>query len=174
MATKIPKELYVVLKSPRDPVNPPLGFLNAYEPGKVTFEKKRKTQEEWAYGPYRNSRLVMQGGIYVLEYDEILSIDYSKVYNDPTRYTTQKTQVDIKSQPEIWKNDALTGFRILNFISRYSTSNKVWRILDPRGVEFEIPTSKLDEIIQSHGIKKGGEIDAKCCWAGNKNLVIVG
>lgn len=174
-STKLPKELYVVWKGDRNnPAQPALGFLNAYDPGKTSFEKKRATQEAWAYSSYKlNAHLVMQSGMYVLEYDEILSTDYRKQYNDPTRHTIRKVQEGITHQPDIWKNEALTGFRIMNSVSRYSTSNKVWRILDPRGLEFEIPTAKLDEIIQSHGIKKGGEIDAKCAWMSNKNLVIV-
>jgi hypothetical protein len=176
MATKLPKQLYVTFQGVRDPNKHPLGFLNAYDPGKASFEKKRLTQDKWAYAQYgkQDPRLVMQpNGLYFLEYQKVTGYDHTKHYNEPGYYITETIQEGITAQPEIWNNDALPGFMILNSVSRWSTSNKVWRILDPRGIEFEIPTSKMDEIIELAGIKKGGEIDAKCCWAGNKNLVLL-
>lgn len=175
MATKLPEELYVVWKGDRsNPKDPALGFLNEYKPGKPAFERKKLTQDAWAYASYKtNPRLVKQNGLYHLEYDEIVSTDWNKDYRDPTRHVLRAVQEAISHQPEVWKNDPLAGFKIQNFVSRYSTSNKVWRILDPRGLEFEIPTGKLWEIIDKVGILKGGEIPAKCAWIGNKNLEIV-
>jgi len=73
----------------------------------------------------------------------------------------------------VYDNAPMRGFKIENSVSRYSTSNKLWRILDPRGFELEISTACLETIIMSADIKKGGEIDAPCSWMSNKNLVVV-
>ena len=174
MATKLPKELYVVWQGTRDPQNPPLGFLNDHRPGMPSFEKKRLTMDKWAYATYKTEpRLVMQNGMYFLEYKDITGTNPKARYGDPDYYTFVWKQEAIPHQPEIWKNDALPGFMVVKSVSRYYTSSKVWRIADPRGIHFEIPTAKMEEIIDLAGIKKGGEIDAKCAWAGNKNLVIV-
>lgn len=174
MATKLPKELYVVWKGDRNPQNPPLGFLNEYRPGMPSFEKKKLTQDKWAYASYLfEPRLVMQNGLYFLEHKKNTGINPKVQYGHPDYYLYEWIQESIPHQPEIWKNDALPGFKVMKSVSRYSTSNKVWRIADPRGIHFEIPTAKMEEVIDLAGIKKGGEIDAKCAWAGNKNLVIV-
>ena len=79
----------------------------------------------------------------------------------------------LKNPPAVWDNTPLTGFKIEKSVSRYSTSNQVWRILDPRNAEFEISTAVLEQIINDATILKGGVIDARCAWAANKNLVVV-
>ena len=65
--------------------------------------------------------------------------------------------------PRIIDNIPLTGFKIVDTVTRYSTSNKLWRILDPRGFELEISTANMESVIMS-GIIDKGEIIDKCVW----------
>lgn len=178
--SKLPAQLYVCAKE--QPIhengkivgyNTPLGFLNAYEPNKSTFTKKRITQEEWAYkGWIFDFKLVARGPDHDPEY-------YATGWNweSPTKFPAPAVKVPVDKpvtpQPQIWNNTPLAGFRVLESVSRWSTSNKVWRILDPRGIEFEISTACMEQLIMEAGIKKGGEIDATCAWMSNKNLVAV-
>lgn len=169
-----PAQLYVTAKS-QGPANPCLGFLNSYEPGKSSFEKKKATQESWAYYGYdMDAKLVLQGLMYVLSYNKWGPVDKTKPYYGSPEYCTKIPDFKpIEFQPAIWKNTPLSGFKIQKSVTRYSTSNKLWRVLDPRGVEFEISTSVLEQIIEDATILKGGIIDAKCAWMGNGKLVVV-
>lgn len=54
-----------------------------------------------------------------------------------------------------FKNTPRDGFRILKHVSRHTTSNKVWRILDPSGVTVEISTENMEDIISNNVIDKG-------------------
>ncbi len=180
MATtsKIPGQLYVTAKL--QPIydtggiigyDKPLGFLNAYEPSKTTFAKKMDTQINWAYRGYiHNFKLEQQGTKWWITGSEYAPFN-------PTCPRTARQLVQIHRladpQPAIWDNVPTEGFKIENSVSRYSTSNKLWRVSDPRGFEFEITTACLETIINDVGILKGGMIDAKCVWMANKNLVVV-
>ena len=162
--SKIPKKLYVVS------VASGLGFLNAYEPGLKSFEKKKVTQHDWAYGGAfgygaREAYEKNPGEWWLKGHKWVWNKEDSNVrveYDEP---------MDVKCQPRVWDNDPLTGFKILKSVSRYSTSNKLWRIMDPRGVEFEITTAVLEEIILNSTIING-EIQDKCVWVTNKNLQV--
>ncbi len=173
---KAPKQIYVTAKSQDEMMNgvpikmvAPLGFLNAYEPAKAAFISKKRTQEEWAYQNYlQNFKLEQFGPDFIisgLKYDWSQGAGRQQVQvNEP---------VDPRFAPKIWDNDPIAGFKIEKSVSRYSTSNKLWRILDPRGIEFEVSTGCLEMIIENATILKGGTIDAECQWISNKNLVVV-
>lgn len=173
---KLPKQLYVTHQDSQG-TDAPLGFLNAYEPGKAAFEKKRITQEDWAYSGYNrygiNDRKIEEhnGEYWISGY--MWEYDPTKAYNSPGYRIKKDIHEVMKNPPLIWNNDPLEGFKIVKSVSRYSTSNKLWRILDPRNVEFEISTGVLEQIIEDATIIKGGLIDAKCAWMTNKNLVVV-
>jgi len=47
------------------------------------------------------------------------------------------------------------GFQIVDTATRYSTSNKLFRVLDPRGFELEISSENLFDIIKECGIVRG-------------------
>lgn len=65
---------------------------------------------------------------------------------------------------EVLDNGLLTGFRIDTPVSRCSTENVVWRVIDPRGFQLEIYSDNMEEILKSCLIDKG-EIKAKALWA---------
>ena len=178
MATKssrLPDKVYVTMKKQPKYDNgvivgydTPLGFLNAYEPQKKTWQSKMHTQIEWAYRHYTQNFKWEErgGGLWIT--------------GDTWTYapgTSTRLHVPIAEwadpQPQVYDNTPMRGFKIENSVSRYSTSNKLWRILDPRGFELEISTGCLENIIMEAGILKGGEIDAACSWMSNKNLVVV-
>lgn len=183
MTIKLPAQIYVTAKKQpiyvdadydnRDPngnaipssYGPLLGFLQPWNPKKPD-DKKHATQREWAYCNYinefscenRDGRLWISGWRYGSVNGKTGKIAVGE-FADP--------------QPMIFDNVPLLGFKVQRSVSRYSTSNKLWRILDPRGYEFEITTGCMEELIQSTTIIKGGLIDARCAWASNKNLVAV-
>jgi hypothetical protein len=173
---KIPAKLYVTARVTIDQnthqqVGDPMGFLNGYEPGKAAFEKKRLTQDKWAYLDYsnlQNARIEMQGNEYVLTGDRIEWIRGAP-YGSNTRKIPVCKPVDW--QPQIWDNVPTTGFKIVDTVSRYSTSNKFWLVMDPRGVKFEISTGVFETLIMNTTIVKG-VIQEACVWENNKRLVV--
>lgn len=60
------------------------------------------------------------------------------------------------------------GFKLCEVVSRYSTSNKLFRLIDPRGFELEISTDNLLDIALVSTIVKG-EIVEECVWTSGKN-----
>lgn len=61
-------------------------------------------------------------------------------------------------------NDPVTGMELLQTVERYSTSNKLFRVLDPRGFAVEIAVDLIFELMMDTDIKKGGIIDVPCVW----------
>jgi hypothetical protein len=177
LATKLPAQLFVTGK--RQPIyengivtgyNTTLGFLNAYEPGKTSFAKKQVTQMDWAYQEYiHNFRMEQRGNEWWITGEEW----------EPWTPTSGSNRTKLPvlrladPQPAVWDNTPIPGFKVLRSVSRYSTSNKLWRIMDPRGLELEISTGCMEQIIDDATIIKGGLIDANCAWMANKNLVVV-
>lgn len=64
---------------------------------------------------------------------------------------------------EVIKNEAVSGFRISEEIRRWSTSNVVWRIVDPRGFQLEISSGNMAYLIAETSIHEGW-IDATLQW----------
>lgn len=63
----------------------------------------------------------------------------------------------------ICANKPLEGFIVGQSVSRYSTSNKLFRVMDPRGFEVEIPTDNLAMLLQSCTITNS-VVQEKCVW----------
>jgi hypothetical protein len=76
--------------------------------------------------------------------------------------------------PDVLDNVPMAGFRLVRNVSRYSTSNVVWRVMDPRGFELEISSSNMSMLLQTSDIHKG-VIQTECVWArggGNGNVLV--
>jgi len=175
-APTLPKQLFVVGKMQYEydsntgknvPMPWAFGFLNAYEPNKKTWQNKRQTQMTWAYQEWGVNVVERNGVFYAVGQRSTGEYDYTL-----RTYKTYPVDEPLRFQPQVWDNVPISGFKILKSVSRYSTSNKLWRILDPRGLELEISTGCMEEIIGNAGILKGGEIDAPCQWMSNKNLIV--
>lgn len=71
-------------------------------------------------------------------------------------------------KPAIIDNIPRTGFKVASTVSRYSTSNKLWRIMDPLGFELEISTKNMEDLIMTGTINRG-EFDGLLVWDFGKN-----
>ena len=60
-------------------------------------------------------------------------------------------------------NTPQEGFIVGQSVSRYFTSNKLFRVMDPRGFEVEIPTDNLAMLLQSCTITNS-VVQEKCVW----------
>lgn len=168
----------------------PLGFAHPYEPETKAFTKKQNTQLNWAYSnhfdfdveyaapypsrpgfsEYVKDRFFNEDGLVCL------NVGVRKYIKEPhIGYEDLPDKVVIipqKYQPRIVDNEPVYGFQIQRSVSRYSTSNKVWRVLDPRGFELEISTANFEDLVMGTTIHEG-TIEGKCQWHGKK-LVLVG
>lgn len=96
----------------------------------------------------------------------------------------QRETVDAWSKGNYWNkienpcvdeeidNIPLTGFKIVDVVSRYSTSNKWYRILDPRGFELEISADNLLNICINSKINNG-LIEDECVWGKNNSAELI-
>jgi len=165
-AEKIPKQLFVTCQKAN---KFPLGFLHEYSPHTTGGQKKMKTQTDWAYVNSSTIQVVEENGVW---YRRGFSHQYFNVGG-----LLQAVQVPVDEiidqslAPRIWDNVPLEGFTISTTVSRYSTSNKLWRIIDPRGVEFEITTENFEDLVMNTTIKQG-EILSPCVWVKNKHLAL--
>ena len=65
--------------------------------------------------------------------------------------------------PCIFENKLLSGFKLQRFARRWSTSNVVWRVVDPRGFSFEISSENMLNIMETSTVING-EIIGKCIY----------
>lgn len=84
-------------------------------------------------------------------------------------------QYDSSKNPpaKIIKNEAVEGFEILSDVHRWSTENKLIRILDPRGFQVEISVSNLCMLLKETTTAQG-KIEGELIWArlGAQNILI--
>ena len=164
---------------------PPLGYAALYKAGNEKTEKKNYGQREWArydfneageYEKRSNYRHEWPDGV-IYEFDKLVREGFMKPFGmsrgqvqlvpDIIRaYDTEPLAEEMK--PKILDNIPRPGFRIVDTVSRYSTSNKLWRILDPYGFELEISTKNMEEIMMNSVIDHG-TIMAECSWDFGKN-----
>lgn len=145
-----------------DDSGPKLGFANVYEPNSKAYAKREETQNKWAYGHGcydKNGQLWHKGYKYVW----VNGKNDTQVVDEP---------IDQDVLPIVIDNTPSEGFRIQKSVSRSSTSNKVWRILDPRGFELEISSANMEDIMHG-GVIDRGLIIGKCVWQTAKMLVRV-
>ena len=90
-------------------------------------------------------------------------------------YHDEEEKVKAPKDTRIIPNIPRDGFRVVDFASRWSTSNKFARILDPNGFELEISIENLIDImlytVVDHGVIKGEMIWGR--EAGQNRLVPV-
>jgi len=159
---KIPKKLYVTFqRRSRDVTR--LGFMSPYEKN-AAFEKRRITQDNWAYNNYVNGKR-NQLRFEVRGQDQITLTE-----GDGTEAFM------LNCYPAIIDNESLSGFEINKRVRRgggWSGSNVVWRVTDPRDFELEISSENLQRIIDCATIVNG-VIQGKCCWGrdGAKNVLL--
>jgi hypothetical protein len=114
----------------------PLGFVTYADKQDASFQKRKKTVDDWAgISGARNVEPTADG-----------------IYLD---------------------NDALEGFQIFDFESRWYTSNKWFCVKDPRGFHLQISAAALIDLLNHTDVKKGGHIQGKCVWGRRDGTNIV-
>lgn len=123
---------------------PPLAFLTPYDTT-AAFNKRKETVDNWAHG-------------------------YGRYVNGQYVY-------DPHPEAKVIPNEPLAGYKISESVKRtggWNGGNVVWRIVDPRGFEWEITSNNLSQIITQTGISAGGVINGRCIIArvGSTNLLV--
>lgn len=118
---------------------------------------------------YRSSEEIL-GFMVVADNEETKKFKDSKEKADrwatPNRsYTNQKAMDAIYVD-----NTPRSGFRLVTNVSRYSTSNVVWRIMHPEGFEFEITSDNMCDLLETNTIIEG-EFQDELFLTSNKKLV---
>lgn len=106
---------------------------------------------------------------YVKTKDGVISnmqTGYSWARNRGDAYT--RDLHEIKTKGTYILNNPIKGFKVEEVAERWSTSNKLFRIRDPRGFIVEITASNMADLMSKATIKKG-VIQDKLIWASHKS-----
>ncbi len=182
MSKKIPDQIYVVSQNRpeseyvKDPVtgvwttkhvtDHNFGFLHPHEPNKATDAKRKRTQHEWAYHGYyeKNGEAWEKGS----EWKH--TPDTPNANGHPYTVINYDRPIDPLYAPRVWDNVPMSGFKIIDTVNRYR-GNKLFKVLDPRGVEFEITVQSLYHLLQESTVRHGVILD-ECVWMKGKDLVV--
>lgn len=111
----------------------------------------------------------MLGWMVVADNEETKKFKQTKERAD--RWATPYHHSEQKAMEPIYvDNEPRTGFRMVTNVSRYSTSNVVWRIMHPEGFEFEITSDNLCDLLETNTIVEG-EFQDPLFFTHNKKLV---
>ena len=142
------KQIYVTLRAQSindSATSSPLGFAGLYDLNKDKFNAKNRKQDLWA-------RYSLVNGSYVRTTTDWGPRSIQRGY--PNRKDVH-TLVESHLTPLILDNEPRNDFTIAKTVSRYSTNNKLWRILDARGFELEISTSDMEDILMNGSVTEG-------------------
>lgn len=112
---------------------------------------------------YKNIWFVKRGTkddlAYMTQVDESNSAFMNKV---ETGCKWAGVSVDTSSG-EYLENAPVEGFYIGSSVSRWTTSNKLFRVKDPRGFVVEVPTDNIATLLHLTTVKNG-VVQEKCVW----------
>ena len=171
---KVPDQIYVVSQkrseyeypvpgnwNVKNEIEHNFGFLHPHEPTKATDAKRKHTQHQWAYsGMYEKNGEFWEKGVEWI-YNPVMHSHANIPYDRP---------IDPLYAPKVWDNVPLTGFTLIDTVNRYR-GNKLFKVMDPRGIEFEITVQSLYHILCEGTVSNGLIVDA-CVWAKGKDLVV--
>lgn len=100
------------------------------------------------------------------------AVPYGTTKAEQKRIDTVNRWANNKEDSRIIENKPTRGFKLLEVVSRYSTSNKLFRVLDPRGFELEISSDNLLDLALASTIVKG-EIIEECVWAQHGGVYLI-
>ena len=159
-STKIFEKLYVTVQYRGDANNESglLGFASPYTKDSA-FEKRKATQDKWAYG---------YGATVTIDNDENITVEGGgKRGGYGSNETWDASMLFIANcYPRIVNNEPVEGFQLAKSVRRYGWSgsgNVVWRISDPRGFDLEISSENFAAILNCCNMEKG-VIVGKCVW----------
>lgn len=169
--TTIADKLYVTIQYRGDTNNEDghLGFASPYTKD-AAFEKRKHTQDNWAYGY----------GVKA----EIDDEDNITVTGEGNRggYGASATKWDASMlfatgcYPKIIDNAPVEGFQIAKSVRRYGWNgggNVKWRITDPRGFDLEISSENFASVLACSTMVNG-VIQGNCVWGrmGKDNVLL--
>lgn len=95
------------------------------------------------------------------------------VYDENNRPIIDRIEPAKEGEEAIVENLPTTGFYVGCSVSRWSTSNKLFRVQDPRGFTVEIPTDNLATLLHHTTVVKGVVQDL-CVWGreGNSHILL--
>ena len=168
--TTIADKLYVTIQYRGDASNTDglLGFASPYEKN-AKFEKRKVTQDRWAYG---------YGADITIADDESITVtgEGTPQYGGGGKWDASMLFI-ANCYPRIIKNEPVDGFQIAKSVRRSSgwngAGNVVWRISDPRGFDLEIGSENFASILLCSTMING-TIQGKCVWGrdGAKNVLL--
>jgi hypothetical protein len=136
------------------------GFLHPHEPNKKNDGARKATQYEWAYRGMPKQTEDGHFWQYVRE----------KYDHEKGCWVYENRPIEPEQEPRVWDNVPLAGFKIIDTVNRYR-GNKLYKVMDPRGVVFEVTIKSMFEIFMNSTVIRG-EIMHPCLWKANKNLVL--
>lgn len=146
-----------------------IGFMNEYSAGKAG-DKRKATQMKWAYPvilteqEFTNMNPERYWEAWCFENGMKFYRDYYDRNNPPII-----APIPPDTLPAVWDNDPVAGIKVCGFKSRYSTSNKLILVEDPRGGKFEVKVESFVDLMSEVTVING-VIQDKCIWTGNKTL----
>lgn len=100
------------------------------------------------------------------------AVPYGTLAAEKKRMETVDRWSNDKSESRIIENKPTRGFKLLQVVSRYSTQNKLFRVLDPRGFELEISADNLLDVALVSTIVRG-EIIEECVWGQDTSIRLI-
>jgi hypothetical protein len=161
----IAKQLFVVKGVDRED---DLAYMSPYAEGKdgqplANIAKMQATGRSWAsVGPQN---------VYKLKPDA--KTDYDWLRDEQGKVILDHVIPARKGEEFIHDNTPLTGFYVGSSVARWSTSNKLFRVKDPRGFTVEIPTDNLATLLH-HTTVVNGVVQEECVWGreGNDHILL--
>lgn len=162
---KISDKIFVVKGVDRED---DLSYMSPYELNKdgqplANIAKMQATGRSWAS--------VGLKPVYKLKEGATTSYDYERDENG--RVIVDHTIPARKGEEFIADNTPTEGFYVGSSVSRWSTSNKLFRVKDPRGFTVEIPTDNLATLLHHTTVVKG-VVQEECVWGreGNNHILL--
>ena len=105
-----------------------------------------------------------EGLAYMTHYEENAAFEKRKCTGTGWSRTTDGATIE--NSPE-------KGFYIGSSVSRWSTSNKLFRVKDPRGFVVEVPTDNIATLLHLCAVDKG-VVQEECVWGreGNNHILL--
>lgn len=162
---KISKKLWYVKGVDRED---DLAYMSSYEENKEgeilsNVVKMQTTGRSWAWKAPIN--------IYKLKENAKNSYDYER---DEKNNVIVESVIPARNGEEaVIDNIAIKGFYIGSSVARWSTSNKLFRVKDPRGFTVEVPTDNIATLLH-HCTVVNGIVQEECVWGreGNNHILL--
>jgi hypothetical protein len=165
----IAKKLYVTVQYRGDANNTDglLGFASPYTKD-AAFEKRKSTQDSWAYGGAKVS----------IDDDDNCTVTGGGQrggYGGGTNWDASMLFI-AGCYPRVIPNEPVAGFEIAKSVRRYGWNgggNVKWRITDPRGFDLEISSENFASVLACSTLVNG-VIQGNCVWGriGANNVLL--